>query len=251
MNLSQQRLERSMERTRAEHKESQERYEELIKSTQERQEQLIESLKARFEESTVLYVRAGAEHKERQEIYEEQTRSKQQKQDELIASLDARLKVVEDNQKSLLLFQDRICNGETINAVFNAFSFTSTSRASKTEIYRRMVRQSPLILSWARERNPGLTEQRLTDMLTCLDPSHENPWLSQRNQAAHCVTIAEARAGAKRAGKEGALLTEWIDLLTKYESDQGKYLHHVAFHNKIPYASDSSFPPITDLQSYL
>ena len=63
----------------------------------------------------------------------------------------------------------------------------------KPEIYRRTLKEIGLTYSWARSRQPELTEEKFRRMLVSLEPAYENSWLRDRNEAAHSVTIAEAK----------------------------------------------------------
>lgn len=97
-------------------------------------------------------------------------------------------------------FRDRITNGEVMNAALILFGYTASSKLSKSEVHRRIVRRINLVYSWARTRQADLSEEKFRRMILSLDPGFENPWLRGRNDSAHNVTIAEAMAGANRSG---------------------------------------------------
>lgn len=146
---------------------------------------------------------------------------------------------------------DRISNGEIINAAFSLLGYTSTSKSSRPEFYRKLWRNFPLVFEWAKRRNAKLTEEVFKEMIQIINPAHENPWISLRNMAAHRITVAEAKASASRQGKDGILLRKWIELLTVDETDAMKSLDQIAFRGQLLLPSEEQSKPMTDLASFV
>ena len=84
-----------------------------------------------------------------------------------------------------------------------------------------------------------------------IDPAHENPWISARNQTAHKITIDEARASAARKGKDADSLGQWVNLTSIHERNTWKSLDEVAFKERMVLTTEGAFKPITDLPSMM
>ena len=164
-------------------------------------------------------------------------------------TLQAETAIANANAKEALVAHDRISNGEIVNASFALLGYTSTSKSSRPELYRKLLRNFPLVFAWAKKRSPNLSEEVLREMLQLINPGHENPWINLRNMAAHRITVSEAKASASRQGKDGVLLRKWIDLLTTDEEDAMKTLDQIAFRGPLLLPSEEPGKPITDLAS--
>lgn len=151
------------------------------------------------------------------------------------------------NVKKALKTHDRISNGEITIASFALLGYTSTSKSSRPEIYRKLWRNFPLVFAWAKKRSPNLSEEVLKEMIQLINPAHENHWVNLRNMTTHRITVSEAKASASRQGKDGVLLRKWIDLLTIDEEDAMKTLDQIAFRGQLLLQSEESNNPITDL----
>ena len=64
------------------------------------------------------------------------------------------LKVAQEGLKDALALMDRIVNGEIMNAAFALFGHPSTSKQSKAEPHRKIIRQFPGVFAWARQTRP-------------------------------------------------------------------------------------------------
>lgn len=143
------------------------------------------------------------------------------------------LRSVNKDAQRALKFQDKIFNGEIINAVFCLLGFTSSSKLTKTEIYDRAQAKYPLVFEWAKRKDPTLTESEFQQMLKFIEPCDENPWIRSIEQAPQEITIAEARASATTLGKDGDLLLRWLDLLSTDEKYANELLEEIALMKQI------------------
>ncbi|MCJ1429336.1 hypothetical protein MMC29_007249 [Sticta canariensis] len=144
------------------------------------------------------------------------------------------LKVAQEDLKDALSFMDRIVNGEIINAACALFGHISTSKQSKAELHRRIIRCSVLC-------SPG------QESANQISTTHENPWISARNQTAHKITIDEAKARTARQGKDADFLGQWVDLISIHGRNTRKSLDEVAFKERMVLTTEGAFKPITDL----
>ncbi|MCJ1467770.1 hypothetical protein MMC07_006395 [Pseudocyphellaria aurata] len=159
------------------------------------------------------------------------------------------LKATQETLNGALGFIDRINSGEIINASYTLFGHTSTSKSSKVDLHRRLVRQFDLVFAWARQRLPDLRKSTCERMLMLIDPAYQNPWISARNQTAHKITIREARASSARQGNESGFLSRWVDLVAIHERDGEKFLDEVALRKRMTLDRESAAKPLNDMRS--
>ncbi|MCJ1468066.1 hypothetical protein MMC07_006692 [Pseudocyphellaria aurata] len=115
---------------------------------------------------------------------------------------------------------------------YTVLGHSPISKLSKWEFYRRMSKDPDTFIEWAQKRDPDIDEKKCRQLLRLLEPSHQNPWLSNRNDAAHKVRVDEAKDTTARQGKHESIFSFMIRLITVHETDEGKYLDEIAFEDR-------------------
>lgn len=80
-------------------------------------------------------------------------------------TLQAETAIANANAKEALGAQDRINNGEIINASFALLGYTSTLKSFRPESYRKLWQNFPLVFAWTKKRGPNLSEEALKKMI--------------------------------------------------------------------------------------
>jgi hypothetical protein len=161
------------------------------------------------------------------------------------------MKRMNDRLDVFVPFHASICNGEIVNAVYTLCGFSSTSKLTKVEFFRRLKANFPMVYRAFRERHPSLDEDTFRQMLDILEPCRENPWLSRRNDAAHRVSIGHARTSASEDDSHRAVLHGWIDLIAGGMEDTKQTLVDAAFKNKLAMDLQSPDKPVVDFPSFM